>query len=474
MKFGHLLDRAINTLGNLWHSFAFSQYGRDRNLWRAVMRNDAAEIEKQIAKGASVHCLDVYGRHNLLSMAGKVSSPEVIALLIDKGADPVGMFGGMYNPSNALIESVKAGRTDAVAIMLDKGAKIPPRALYIALEEKNIQMMDLLLSRGADPEAKDRYGYTILCHAAEKGYKEAVRLLLDKGARADHLTNDLNSVVDLARKSRNPDVLQMMQLAADRAVLEWRVADSKTVVHTQILRADQRKLTTVFNFGAGSIVSSVENLDNGYLSHTNAVIDAPEHAVMTAQARTFLAASANKNFSTNDNGRIDVFFDLDGVLADFAGHARAHGKFDAQGQTLWDKIDYQWWTTMPACKGAKEFYDDVKAMELGKVKFLTAASKSRSSFAGKADWVQTFAPERGKNAMLDIIIASAYDKELLAGPRRILIDDRQKNIDAWVAAGGIGILHTGDFAVTREKLQAVIAELKGLPVPAVAAPMMAG
>lgn len=475
MKFRPLFDRATRAIGDLWHSFAISQYGRDRNLWRAVERNDAAGIEKKIAKGANVNCLDVYGRHNLLCAAAKGSSPEVIGLLIDKGADPAGMFGGVYNPSNAFFESIKTGKTDAVAIMLDKGAKIPAQALYMALEAKSIPMMALLASRGAAIEVKDQNGYTVLCHAAERGYKEAVQLLLDKGARADHLTNDMRSVVDLARSSRKPEVVAMIQAAADRAVPEWRIAQDGTVVHTQILRADERKLTTIFNFGAGSIVSSVENLCNGRLSHTNATIDAPEHVVQTARARAFLVASGNKNVSTNDNSsRIDVFFDLDGVLADFAGHAKAHGKFDAKGQTLWDAIDYQWWTTMPACKGAKDFYDEVKAMKLGKVRFLTAASKSRSSFAGKADWVQTFAPERGRNAMLDIIIAPAHDKDFLAGPRRILIDDRQKNIDAWVAAGGIGILHAGDFAATREKLQAAVAKLKGLPAPIVAAPMMAG
>ena len=40
------------------------------------------------------------------------------------------------------------------------------------------------------------------------------------------------------------------------------------------------------------------------------------------------------------------------------------------------------------------------------------------------------------------IFVPAVQKSAFAKPNRILIDDMQKNIDAWEAAGGEAILHT--------------------------------
>ena len=40
----------------------------------------------------------------------------------------------------------------------------------------------------------------------------------------------------------------------------------------------------------------------------------------------------------------------------------------------------------------------------------------------------------------------AQGKARFAGPNKILIDDREDNIAAWKAAGGIGILHTDAFS----------------------------
>jgi hypothetical protein len=41
-----------------------------------------------------------------------------------------------------------------------------------------------------------------------------------------------------------------------------------------------------------------------------------------------------------------------------------------------------------------------------------------------------------------LILRYASQKQELAEPNAILIDDRIKNIEQWESAGGIGILHT--------------------------------
>lgn len=174
-----------------------------------------------------------------------------------------------------------------------------------------------------------------------------------------------------------------------------------------------------------------------------------------------MAKSAKKSFKTKAAKKKDVvefqiFSDLDGVLTDFDGHAKKHDKFDAKGNPKWDELDLQWWKTMPAYDGAKEFYDALR--ERGRTRMLTAPIMNADSFRGKAEWAKEF--RRSRFALLDLIIAKADDKNLLARPHHILVDDREKNIDAWVKAGGIGILHKGDYADTLKRLDAAMDEYR--------------
>ena len=162
------------------------------------------------------------------------------------------------------------------------------------------------------------------------------------------------------------------------------------------------------------------------------------------------------------NPQIHIFLDLDGVMADFDRHAHEQDKYTVDGKMKWNELNYEWWSTMPVCEGAKEFYDAAKKM--GVVKFLTAPVMSEECFSGKARWVQNFLPERGKFAMADLIICPSSDKGYLARPNHILIDDREKNVAEWVAAGGIGIHHNGDFTATMQKLQEAVAKLPSAPV----------
>ena len=153
-----------------------------------------------------------------------------------------------------------------------------------------------------------------------------------------------------------------------------------------------------------------------------------------------------------------VFFDIDGVLGDFDHHLDAHALRGADGNPRWNEVSAAWWQTMPFMPGAQDFFMRVAAKL--ETRFLTAPTLSTDCFTGKATWVQTFLPHEGKGAIKRLIIAPSSDKAYLAGPTRILIDDRKKNIDEWVAAGGIGIHFTGDFAAVERALQTAVPGLK--------------
>ena len=77
---------------------------------------------------------------------------------------------------------------------------------------------------------------------------------------------------------------------------------------------------------------------------------------------------------------------------------------------------------------------------------MSSPSRADHSRMGKRIWRKRNLPST------KLILAYAANKQNYADPNSILIDDRKSNIDQWVKAGGIGILHT-DTASTIEKLK---------------------
>ncbi len=189
-------------------------------------------------------------------------------------------------------------------------------------------------------------------------------------------------------------------------------------------------------------------------------------AVKKIEAGERPAPAANKKHADEDTlhpKKPYTFFDIDGVLGDFMGHIRQQGKLTPDGRINHDALDYDWWVSMPAYPGAKEFYDEGSG--LGTTKFLTGPALEAACYEGKADWTKVFVPERansipGQSILEDLIICRSEEKFLLAEPDRILVDDRLKNIEEWEAAGGIGIHHNGDFADTMKRLRLAIAKVE--------------
>jgi hypothetical protein len=145
----------------------------------------------------------------------------------------------------------------------------------------------------------------------------------------------------------------------------------------------------------------------------------------------------------------EIFLDLDGVLADFDRHLTAAFQ-KSNGRPNFAKLDLAWWSSMPACAGAKQFYAFCQSQ--AETRFLSSPIMSPDCFAGKAKFVVDFTGD--SFALKKLIIAT--DKHLIAAPHRILIDDSQSKVDKWLAAGGIAILHAGDFNATKLLLRNVL------------------
>ncbi|RYP43640.1 hypothetical protein DL768_009815 [Monosporascus sp. mg162] len=130
-------------------------------------------------------------RQTQLSWAAENGHKEIVQLLLDKGAE-----------------------TDAK----DNGDQTP---LWWAAEKGHKEIVQLLLDKGAKTDAKDNNGLTPLWWAAEKGHKEIVQLLLDEGAKTD--TKDYNGRTPLREAAFNGHKETVQLLLDDGAEANTKV-----------------------------------------------------------------------------------------------------------------------------------------------------------------------------------------------------------------------------------------------------------
>ena len=147
------------------------------------------------------------------------------------------------------------------------------------------------------------------------------------------------------------------------------------------------------------------------------------------------------------NGKYTIYCDLDGVLCDFdeqfkkASNGIHPRQFEDKYGTprFWSLVigkGIQFWENMPWTSDGQKLWNAIKNYKPIILTAIPQGNKETTS-NGKQNWVKH---NLGQN--VKVIIGRAKDKQQYANATSILIDDREKNIMQWEAAGGIGILHT--------------------------------
>lgn len=145
-----------------------------------------------------------------------------------------------------------------------------------------------------------------------------------------------------------------------------------------------------------------------------------------------------------------IFLDADGVLVDF--HDAACKRFGCMpmphGQTellkwigmdlkaFWTDVDcVDFWSGLELLPDGKEIFDlAVELVGLENVAILTSPSMGRNVPTGKMIGLRRLFPSLAKRIFI------GNDKEMLAHGGAILWDDWEKNIKAWIGAGGKAVM----------------------------------
>ncbi|TET31812.1 MAG: ankyrin repeat domain-containing protein [Planctomycetota bacterium] len=99
--------------------------------------------------------------------------------LIESGADVNARPGGEKTPLQMASE---AGMTPIMKLLIERGAKIDSKALFLAISNEHTEFAKFLINNGADVNSTNRFGQTVLHKASLRGMDKIIRLLINKGA----------------------------------------------------------------------------------------------------------------------------------------------------------------------------------------------------------------------------------------------------------------------------------------------------
>ncbi|MHC4631269.1 MAG: DUF6263 family protein [Planctomycetota bacterium] len=135
-------------------------------------------------------------------------------------------------PTESIHQAVVDGDIDQVQQLLSKGADINARnrmgwsLLRTAIQNRRQAVTELLIAKGANVTAKDNSGETPLLVAVNTGQKDTVELLITKGADVNVMGSRGDNALSLAKKRRNTEIVELLlKHGAEEPSLEDMMGD---------------------------------------------------------------------------------------------------------------------------------------------------------------------------------------------------------------------------------------------------------
>ena len=177
---------------------------------------------------------------DLLVQAVMSGHLETVNYLLSKGVDP---DTACQHGHLALYLAAFRGHCDVVKALLVKGAAInESRALIVASLAGSLEIVELLLAHGADPNIQTQHdGYTALHWAARCGRPDIVIALLNKGASLNKGNLYGNTALNLAACNGHTDTVKALLLRGaglgEPVHVLWNVVLRKSLVAVKTLLA---------------------------------------------------------------------------------------------------------------------------------------------------------------------------------------------------------------------------------------------
>ena len=123
---------------------------------------------------------------------------------------------GTATAADTLVEAVKAGDRDAAFVMIADGADVNESepngttALHWAVYREDVDLVERLIERGANPSTVNGFGSSPMMEAAVNGNAAIVGLLLEAGADPDSANPENQTALMAAARTGNVDAAKLL------------------------------------------------------------------------------------------------------------------------------------------------------------------------------------------------------------------------------------------------------------------------
>lgn len=213
--------------GNIHIAKALLRAGEDRSkiaqfLFQAIEMNDLNRVRLLLEVNPQMDARDENGR-GFLGLAMETDNPEILLALLNKGID-------FYSRETVevLLWAADRGYLEIIKSLLrahmDANATLdtyPPTsnretALHLAANSGHLGIVDLLLSYGANVNARNQAGNTALMEAVENHHSRVVQRLLQAGADMNAKNDDGQTPLSSSVNKLNANVINMfLEAGAD-------------------------------------------------------------------------------------------------------------------------------------------------------------------------------------------------------------------------------------------------------------------
>lgn len=191
----------------------------ENDIYQDAANGELEKLNELLSTGLDINQGDD-GGYSVLHWAAQEGQLETIAFLLEGGADPLKQDDQLYTPIDVAVAEGRVevveffldilepqsyrelsllhvaaanGQTGSVRLLLDRNwaidlpdpAKGERTALHWAVQEGHLDVIQLLVSNGADINKKYDYGMPPLYEVAADGNTKIVKYLLDNGADID-------------------------------------------------------------------------------------------------------------------------------------------------------------------------------------------------------------------------------------------------------------------------------------------------
>lgn len=206
-----------------------------------------------LAEGASIETCNNAGR-NVLHFAAGNGHEKIVEWLLDDHHANIDAKTHDYGWTS-LLDTAANGHLNVVKLLIKRGAD--PRAairtgltaLHLTAMHKHPEIAELLVTHGADVNAVEVEGWTVLHCAILNQQKSTIDLLLARGADVNSSTKDVNPPLHTAVKKEDSVTVQL--LLDNGALVDPQCgAQQRTALFEAVSRKDYATIEILLKYGA--------------------------------------------------------------------------------------------------------------------------------------------------------------------------------------------------------------------------------